>query len=241
MGLKLRKMVMKRKGLCDLVVGATKVQGPEIGGALGEYLSPVLAEGETLPDLAKPLELYGRKLEGFRDAMVEADADYLKQPAAFADLRLESQAPTGKLKGSILSLRSTCEGLLGKESLRSLGLDFNLAQDPPGVVRQGEITPAYAILGDERIATASEGTCRYSSSAVFVRTSLATPRSRSRFAHSRRSTSPIRQPVQNATRIAAQALGLAPSASSSSMALRRAAIWSGVSMTSFFAPRRSSG
>ena len=31
MGEKLRKMVMKRKGLCDLVVGATRVQGPEIG------------------------------------------------------------------------------------------------------------------------------------------------------------------------------------------------------------------
>ncbi len=42
-------------------------------------------------------------------------------------------------KGSILSLRSTCEGLFGKESLRALGLDFKIAQDPQGVLRQGEI------------------------------------------------------------------------------------------------------
>ena len=52
MGQKLRMMVMKRKALCDLVVGATKIQGPGVGDSLGKYLSPVLEEGETLPDLA---------------------------------------------------------------------------------------------------------------------------------------------------------------------------------------------
>ncbi len=139
MAQKLRKMVMKRAALCDRVTGAARVQGPEIGAGLGEFLSPGLGEGEVMPDQGATIQLYGRKLEGFRDAMVEADAAYLKQRAAFADLQLESQAPTGKLKGSILSLRSTCKGLLGKESLRALGLDFKIASDPPGVLRQGEI------------------------------------------------------------------------------------------------------
>ncbi len=138
MAQKLRKMVMKRAKLCDQVVGAARVQGPEIGNRLGGFLSPGLREGETVPDQGATIRLYGRKLQGFRDAMVDADADYLKQRAAFADLQLESERSTGKLNGSILSLRSTCEGLLGKDSLRPLGLDFNIVQDPQGALRQGE-------------------------------------------------------------------------------------------------------
>jgi len=139
MGQKLRTMVMKRAALCDLVAGAAQVQGPGVGGSLGEYLAPALCDGESLPDLELPIRLYGRRLLGFRDQMVQADAEYLQQLALLADLRRQSEAPMAKLKGSILSLRSTCEGLLGTESLGSLALDFNLAQEPRGVLRQGEI------------------------------------------------------------------------------------------------------
>ncbi len=151
MGQKLRKMVMKRAALCDLVLGAVQVQGPGIGGKLGEYLSPALHEGEELPDQKSTIELYGRRLRSFRDAMVETDADYLAQRAALADLQLESEVPTGRLKESILSLRSTCEGLLGQESLRSLGLDFNLAQEPKGVLRQGEIIRERLLSSDSEL------------------------------------------------------------------------------------------
>ncbi len=136
---RLKKMVMKRKGLCDLVVGAARVQGPAIGGALGEYLSPVLAPDETLPDFRTPIELYSRRLEGYCDAMVAADEAHLAEQARLDALRLEIEAPAGRLKGKILSLRSTCEGLLGAESLRAFALDFNVAQYPEGVLRQGEI------------------------------------------------------------------------------------------------------
>ena len=139
MGQKLRTMVMKRSALCDLVAGAAQVQGPGVGERLGEYLAPALHRGESLPDLELPIRLYGRRLLGFRDRMVEADAEYLRQLALLADLRRQTEAPMVQLKGSILSLRSTCEGLLGSESLGALALDFNLAQEPRGVLRQGEI------------------------------------------------------------------------------------------------------
>ncbi len=139
MAQKLRKMVMKRAALCDRVVGAAQVQGPGIGNRLGEFLSPGLRDGETVPDQGATIQLYGRKLQSYRDTMVETDADYLKQRAALADLQLENEALTGKLKGSILSLRSTWQGLFGKESLRALGLDFKLVQEPQGLLRQGEI------------------------------------------------------------------------------------------------------
>ncbi len=136
---KLRRMVMRRAALCARVLGAARVQGPEIGVKLGEFLSPVLTDGEVLPDQASTLELYARKLESFRDAMVDSDADYLAQRAILADVTSEAEVPAKELKSSILSLRSTCEGLLGKESLRSLGLDFLIAQEPQGLLRQGEI------------------------------------------------------------------------------------------------------
>ncbi len=139
MAQKLRKMVMKRAALCDLVVGAAQIQGPGIGHKLGEFLAPALCEGEELPDLGSTIGLYGRRLQGFRDVMVASDADYLAERAVLAGLYRESEQPTAKLKGSILSLRSTCEGLLGKESLRAFGLDFLIAQGLPGVLRQGEI------------------------------------------------------------------------------------------------------
>ncbi len=146
MGQKLRTMVMKRKALCDLVVGATRIQGPGVGGSLGEYLSPVLAEGETLPDLAVPIELYGRRLQSFGDAMVAADEKYLAELAKLDEVQAEGVVPTRSLKGKILSLRSTCHGLFGEETLGPLALDFNLAQDVRGVLRQAEIIR-------ERVAT----------------------------------------------------------------------------------------
>jgi hypothetical protein len=139
MGEKLRRMVMRRKALCDLVVGATRVQGLEIGGSLGDYLSPVLGEGETLPDLATPLSLYGRKLQGFCDVMVTSDERYLAEIARLDKVEAEVEVPKRRLKDSILSLRDTCRGLIGEESLRPLGLDFNLAQNAQGVLRQAEI------------------------------------------------------------------------------------------------------
>ncbi len=139
MGQKLRKMVMKRKALCDLVVGATRIQGPGVGASLGEYFSPVLEEGETLPDLTATIELYGRKLESYGDAMVAADEEYLAELARFDEVEAEGLVPTRKLKDKILSLRSTCQGLFGEETLGPLALDFNLAQDVRGVLRQGEI------------------------------------------------------------------------------------------------------
>ncbi len=139
MGQKLRTMVMKRKALCDLVVGATKIQGAVIGGSLGEYLSPVLREEETLPDLAVPIELYGRKLQGYCDAMVETDERYLAEIAKLDEVQAESEPPMRGMKDQILSLRYTCLGLIGEESLRPLGLDFKLAQNVRGVLRQAEI------------------------------------------------------------------------------------------------------
>ena len=151
MGQKLRTMVMKRAGLCDLVAGAAKVQGPEIGGALREFLTPALQEGETPPDMAFVIELFGRQLRSFGDAMVKADAEHLAEIAAMADLRDASEQPTAHLKDNILSLRSTCQGLLGEDSLRSLGLDFNLAQNPRGVLRQAEIIQERLLGSDEEL------------------------------------------------------------------------------------------
>ena len=139
MGQKLRKMVMQRAALCDLVVGAIQVQGPEIGAGLGSFLRPALGDGEELPDPGFTIQLYGRRLQAFCDAMVQADAEYLTQRALLSDLYRESEDATTQVKKTILSLRSTCEGLLGTESLRSLGLDFNVAQELKGVLRQGEI------------------------------------------------------------------------------------------------------
>lgn len=151
MGQKLRTMVMKRAGLCDLVAGAATVQGPGIGGALGDFLAPALQEGETPPDMGFAIELFGRRLRSFGDAMIEADAEHLVEIAALADLRTESEQPTAQLKGEILSLRSTCLGLLGDESLGPLALDFNLAQNPRGVLRQAEIIQERLLTSEEEL------------------------------------------------------------------------------------------
>lgn len=154
MARKLRRMVTTRAALCDLVAGAAKVQGPEIGEKMGKFLSPALGEGEEPPDFGLQIELFSRRLQSFCNVMVDADAEYLAQRAALADLRVEAEAPTRKLMDSILSLRSTCEGLLGKESLRPLGLDFKLARDPRGVLRQGEIIRQQLLGSDNELIPA---------------------------------------------------------------------------------------
>ncbi len=141
MGKKLKKMVMKRKGLCDFVVGAAKVQGPEIGGSLKEYLIPVLGAEETLPDLQLPMVLLGRKLAHFGDALVEADQEYFEAVAKLAEIQASMETLSSQLKAKVLSLRSTCLGLLGDESVQALALDFNVVRDGDalGMLRLGEI------------------------------------------------------------------------------------------------------
>ncbi len=141
MGKKLKKMVMKRKGLCDFVVGATKVQGPEIGRSLREYLAPVLGVEETLPDLELPLVLLGRKLSSYGEALVEADQEYFEALAKLAETQASAESLSGLLKGKVLSLRSTCQGLLGDDSVEALALDFNVARDRDalGMLRLGEM------------------------------------------------------------------------------------------------------
>ena len=153
MGLKLRTMVMKRKALCDLVVGATRVQGQGVGDSLREYLSPVLKEEETLPDLTTPLELYGRKLQSYGATMVATDEAYLTELAKLDQMRAEGAAPTRILKDKILSLRSTCQGLFGEETLGPLALDFNLAQGVRGVLRQAEIIRERVVGSDQELAS----------------------------------------------------------------------------------------
>ncbi len=89
--------------------------------------------------MAVPIELYGRKLESFGDAMVAADEKYLAELAKLDEVQAEGMVPTRRLKGKVLSLRSTCQGLFGEGTLGPLALDFNMAQDVRGVLRQAEI------------------------------------------------------------------------------------------------------
>ena len=71
--------------------------------------------------------------------MVATDEAYLAELAKLNEVRAEGAAPMRSLKDKILSLRSTCQGLFGEQTLGPLALDFNLAQDVRGVLRQGEI------------------------------------------------------------------------------------------------------
>ncbi|MCP3995904.1 MAG: hypothetical protein GY722_12695, partial [bacterium] len=48
----------------DRVLSAARVQGPGLVVQLGEYLSPALNDGETLPDVGSLIELYARRLQG---------------------------------------------------------------------------------------------------------------------------------------------------------------------------------
>ncbi len=141
MGKKLKRMVMRRKGLCDFVVGAARVQGPVIGRSLREYLAPVLGAEETLPDLELPMELLGRKLNGYGDALVEADQEYFQAVAKLDEAEASATSLSSRVKEKVLSLRSTCRGLLGDESVEALALDFNVTRDRDalGTLRLGEI------------------------------------------------------------------------------------------------------
>ncbi len=136
---KLSALVMRRVNLCNLVLGAIRVQGAAIAASLGEVFAPLLKEDETPPDLAHQLDLYGRKLQQHCDHMVEADEVHLLKLVGYVKLRAQRGALTAALKEKILSLRSFCEGLMGESSLPELALNFKLAQDPKGVLRQAEI------------------------------------------------------------------------------------------------------
>jgi hypothetical protein len=136
---KLSQEVMRRKNLCEIVLGAVRIQGRRIADSLGEILTPLLQPEEQQPDFGLMFDLYGRSLELHCRHMEDADEAHRQQTTAFDEIRNRRDELSDRLKERYLSLRATCTGVLGEKSLAPLGLDINMAQEPKAVLAQTRI------------------------------------------------------------------------------------------------------
>jgi len=130
------KMVADRLKLRKIVVGAVTVNAPKVATALAENLTPLLREGEILPDLQLFQELLMRWVQQREQELVaKDDANLLELIDVNPRDRRDELA--AEVYAEVVSLRESAVGLYGIEGARKLlGLSGKTAFDPELLLRQ---------------------------------------------------------------------------------------------------------
>lgn len=130
------KMVADRLKLRKIVVGAVTANAPKVTATLAERLTPLLQEGEVLPDLQLFQELLMRLVqqEG-QELVAKDDANLLELLDINPRDRRDQLA--ADVYAELVSLRESAVGLYGLEGARKLlGFSGSTAEDPEMLLRQ---------------------------------------------------------------------------------------------------------
>lgn len=130
------KMVADRLKLRKVVVGAVSANASKVSNGLGTRLSPLLREGETLPDLVLFQDLLVRLvLQQEEELITKDDANLLE--LVDVDPRERRDALAAELYAEVGSLRDAAIARFGAEGGRKvLGLTGDTARDPELLLRQ---------------------------------------------------------------------------------------------------------
>lgn len=130
------KMVADRLKLRKIVVGAVTANAPKVTATLAERLTPLLQEGEVLPDLQLFQELLMRFVQEQGEELVAKDDANLLELLDInpRDRRDELAA---EVYSEVVSLRESAVGLYGLEGARKLlGFSGSTADDRELLLRQ---------------------------------------------------------------------------------------------------------
>jgi hypothetical protein len=132
------KMVADRLKLRKIVVGAVTANAPKVVQSLTEHLTPLLREGETLPDIQLVQELLMRLVQEREQELVAKD-DANQLELLDVNPRDRRDRLAAEVYAEVVSLRKTAEGLYGIDGVRKLlGFSGATAEDPELLLRQAD-------------------------------------------------------------------------------------------------------
>ena len=107
------KQITDREKSAGAVVAVGETQAEAAGGALGKLLTPHLAKGEALPNLALVMTLVSRALDTSKARMVEADAAHEAELGDDEPVRKARDEAAAALSDKLVELREVLTGVYG--------------------------------------------------------------------------------------------------------------------------------
>ncbi len=125
------KMVADRQKLSESLEASASTHAADVNQRVIEVLSAVLAEGETVPDLALVQILVGRLIARARGHMVEVDRAHLDEIVKDRGLRRQRDDAAKNLRRTVLRIRDSFDGAYGPGRCEEiLGFGTSIPQDP---------------------------------------------------------------------------------------------------------------
>jgi hypothetical protein len=131
------KMVTDRQKLTGSLRQAALTHAEEVSTRLTDILTPLLEEGETLPDLAVLQQLPARWLARREQTLVAADEAHLAELVDDRDPRRRRDELADEVRGKLVLIRGTVAALFGFDVATDvLGIGGATAADPVALHRQ---------------------------------------------------------------------------------------------------------
>lgn len=124
------KLVTDREKSARAVTAAADTHAAAVGEALANELAPHLAPGETMPDVALLVRLFGRKIAADNATLVKADTAHERELADDAAPREARDTAAAKVREILVDLRSSVDAAYGAAGLAVLGLTGTTPVDP---------------------------------------------------------------------------------------------------------------
>lgn len=133
------KSVLDRQRVGKAIIAAARTHAQEVGERLQAILTPVLEDGETLPDLNQLQLLFARLLQRRLDALVAADECHLTELDDDTDIRQCRDQAAAELYDQVVAVRDLMRAAVGPErETEILGLEGRTPQDPLALNRAAE-------------------------------------------------------------------------------------------------------
>lgn len=139
MSLKISEMISQRLDQANALVAAIDTSLDEVGSGFGDYLAPVVAEGEEPFDARRQLVLIRRKVVGRKENLVALNADVVGQIHDKSKARVDVDGLADAVVGTLRSLRHTIRGLFGNDAVVRAGLRGRFPERPLRVHERAEL------------------------------------------------------------------------------------------------------
>ncbi len=127
MALKFSEMAARRVDLARNLEAGFDNYKEEIAAGYNEFVVPLLAEGETAPDVRFEMELMKRGVARSRQRLASFDTPLLEQKHEDAKVSAEIDRRKVAVEGKMRGVRHVCRGMFGESGVARVGLK----EEPP--------------------------------------------------------------------------------------------------------------